>query len=243
MNIVERSKDILLDVGAAPILYLMIALSVVSIAIILERAWFFFISAEDLTRLASALEEKLTAGDLAGAHELTVDSRSIESAIVRAGLTSSERGAKAASAAMASATAIGRLRLERRLSFLGTLGNNAPFVGLLGTVIGIVQAFHELERAGLGGSASADIMGAIAEALVATAIGLAVAIPAVAAFNYFQRRIRTTLGNAEALEHIIISHLEGGLPHAERAPDSTPPRAVRLSLGNVPFKSTPIVER
>ena len=171
MNIVERSKDILLDVGAAPILYLMIALSVVSIAIILERAWFFFISAEDLTRLASALEEKLTAGDLAGAHELTVDSRSIESAIVRAGLTSSERGAKAASAAMASATAIGRLRLERRLSFLGTLGN------------------------------------------------------------------------AEALEHIIISHLEGGLPHAERAPDSTPPRAVRLSLGNVPFKSTPIVER
>jgi biopolymer transport protein ExbB len=243
MNIVERSKDILLDVGAAPILYLMIALSVVSIAVILERAWFFFISAEDLTRLASALEEKLTAGDLAGAHELTADSRSIESAIVRAGLASGERGAKAASAAMASATAIGRLRLERRLSFLGTLGNNAPFVGLLGTVIGIVQAFNELERAGLGGSASSDIMGAIAEALVATAIGLAVAIPAVAAFNYFQRRIRTTLGNAEALEHIILSHLEGGLPHAERAPDSTPPRAVRLSLGNVPFKSTPAVER
>jgi biopolymer transport protein ExbB len=243
MNIVERSKDILLDVGAAPILYLMIALSIVSIAIILERAWFFFISAEDLTRLAGALEEKLTAGDLAGARELTADSRSIESAIVRAGLASGERGARAASEAMASATAIGRLRLERRLSFLGTLGNNAPFVGLLGTVIGIVQAFHELERAGLGGSASSDIMGAISEALVATAIGLAVAIPAVAAFNYFQRRIRTTLGNAEALEHIILSHLEGGAPHAERAPDSTPPRAVRLSLGNVPFKSTPTFER
>ena len=244
MNIVERSKDILLDVGAAPIMYLMLALSVVSIAVILERAWFFFISAEDLTRLASALEEKLSAGDLAGAHALTLDSRSIESAIVRAGLASGERGAKAASAAMASATAIGRLRLERRLSFLGTLGNNAPFVGLLGTVIGIVQAFHELERAGaLGGSASSDIMGAISEALVATAIGLAVAIPAVAAFNYFQRRIRTTLGNAEALEHIILSHLEGGLAHGERAPDSTPTRAVRLSLGNVPFKSTPIVER
>jgi biopolymer transport protein ExbB len=169
--------------------------------------------------------------------------RSVEGAIVRAGLTNGERGADAASEAMASATAIGRLRLERRLSFLGTLGNNAPFVGLLGTVIGIVQAFHQLERAGLGGSASADIMGAIAEALVATAIGLAVAIPAVAAFNYFQRRIRTTLGNAEALEHIVLSHLKGTAAQPERAASMAQQRQVRLSLGGVPFETTPIIER
>jgi biopolymer transport protein ExbB len=243
MNIVERSKDILLQVGAAPILYLMLALSVLSIAVMLERAWFFFTSTEDLTSLAVALDEKLGSGDIAGARELTDESRSIEGAIVRAGLRQSERGAEAASEAMASATAIGRLRLERRLSFLGTLGNNAPFVGLLGTVIGIVQAFHELERAGLGGSASSDIMGAISEALVATAIGLAVAIPAVAAFNYFQRRIRTTLGNAEALEHIVLSHLKGTGPQLERAADSSASRAVRLSLGGASFKTSPLVER
>jgi biopolymer transport protein ExbB len=243
MNIVERSKDILLEVGAAPILYLMIALSVISVAVMLERAWFFFSSSEDLSRLAHALEEKLVAGDLAGARALTDGSRSIEGAIVRAGLVNGERGADAASEAMASATAIGRLRLERRLSFLGTLGNNAPFVGLLGTVIGIVQAFHELERAGLGGSASADIMGAIAEALVATAIGLAVAIPAVAAFNYFQRRIKTTLGNAEALEHIVLSHLKGTPLAAQPEPAHEAPRAVRLSLGGVPFTTAPSIER
>jgi biopolymer transport protein ExbB len=243
MNIVERSKDILLQVGAAPILYLMIALSVISIAVMLERAWFFFTSAEDLSSLALALEERLSAGDVAGARALTHESRSIEGAIVRAGLGQSERGAEAASEAMASATAIGRLRLERRLSFLGTLGNNAPFVGLLGTVIGIVQAFHELQIAGLGGSASSDIMGAISEALVATAIGLAVAIPAVAAFNYFQRRIRTTLGNAEALEHIVLSHLKGTGPQVDRLPESSASRAVRLSLGSVPFKTSPIAER
>lgn len=243
MNIVERSKDILLEVGAAPILYLMIALSVISVAVMLERAWFFFVSSEDLGSLARALEDKLGAGDLAGARALTESSRSIEGAIVRAGLASGERGADAASAAMASATAIGRLRLERRLSFLGTLGNNAPFVGLLGTVIGIVQAFNELERAGLGGSASADIMGAIAEALVATAIGLAVAIPAVAAFNYFQRRIKTTLGNAEALEHIVLSHLKGAAPVAPPAPAPAAERPVRLSLGGAPFEAVPSVER
>jgi biopolymer transport protein ExbB len=243
MNIVEQSKDILLDVGAAPILYLMIVLSVLSIAVMIERAWFFFVSSENLGTLAQALEEKLAVGDLAGARTLTEGSRSVEAAIVRAGLTNGDRGAIAAQEAMASATAIGRLRLERRLSFLGTLGNNAPFVGLLGTVIGIVQAFHELERAGMGGSASADIMGAIAEALVATAIGLAVAIPAVAAFNYFQRRIRTTLGNAEALEHIVLSHLHGTpMEHnGQTAASARPP--VRLTLGGASFETAPMVER
>jgi biopolymer transport protein ExbB len=243
MNIVAQSKDILLEIGAAPILVLMIVLSVMSIAVMIERAWFFIVSSEDLGGLAQALEEKLAAGDLQGARALTEGSRSVEGAIVRAGLASGERGAEAAREAMASATAIGRLRLERRLSFLGTLGNNAPFVGLLGTVIGIVQAFHELERAGMGGSASADIMGAIAEALVATAIGLAVAIPAVAAFNYFQRRIRTTLGNAEALEHIVLSHLKGTPMHSERTTDAATHRPVRLSLGSVPFEGASLIER
>jgi len=236
MNIVERSKVILLDLGASPILFLMIGLSVASLAVMLERLWFFSANSLKLERFAQNLEERLGAGDLAGAQALTAGSRSVEVTIIAAGLHHAERGAVAAREAMASATAIGRLRLERRLAFLGTLGNNAPFVGLLGTVIGIVQAFDQLQRAGLGGSASADIMGAIAEALVATAIGIAVAIPAVAAFNYFQRRIRTTLGNAEALEHILLSYLEGGGPATPVTSGRTPnpdSRRVRLSLSNL----------
>jgi biopolymer transport protein ExbB len=244
MNIVTRSKDILLEVGASPILYLMLALSVMSIAVMIERAWFFIATSDNLERLARRLEERLAAGDLAGASQLTRASRSVEAAIVNAGLLHAARGAEAASEAMASATALGRMRLERRLSFLGTLGNNAPFVGLLGTVIGIVQAFHELERAGLNGSAGSGIMGAIAEALVATAIGLVVAIPAVAAYNYFQRRIRTTLGNAEALQHILLSHLVGVEPLTpERTAGADPAqRALRLSLAAMPFPTTPSVE-
>ena len=113
---------------------------------------------------------------------------------------------------MASATALQRMRLERRLAFLGTLGNNAPFIGLLGTVIGIVQAFDRLQATGLGGTATGpatDVMGAISESLVATAIGLVVAIPAVAAFNYFQRRIRATVANSDALTHIILAYAKG----------------------------------
>ena len=232
MNIVERSKEILLGLGASPVLFFMLALSVLSLAVMLERLWFFSAHSVDLERLAHDLEEQLAKGDLAGARELTEGSRSLESAVIQAGLTHAPRGIEASREAMASASALGRLRLERRLAFLGTLGNNAPFVGLLGTVIGIVQAFDQLERAGLGGSASADIMGAISEALVATAIGLAVAIPAVAAFNYFQRRIRTTLVNAEALEHLLLSYLHGGSSSSSSAghsPDSTR-RGLRLSL-------------
>jgi biopolymer transport protein ExbB len=244
MNIVDRSKDLLLEIGASPILYLMMALSIVSVAIMLERAWFFAAHSENLERLAQALSARLGVDDVVGAQDLVRSSRSAEAAIVSAGLAQLARGPHAASEAMASATVLQRMRLERRLTFLGTLGNNAPFVGLLGTVIGIVQAFHELEQRGLGGSASSNVMGAIAEALVATAIGLAVAIPAVAAFNFFQRRIKTTLGNAEALEHLVLSYLFGGTdarPVAVAAAATFEPFA--RGSAAVGFKGVPSVER
>src|SRR4051812_38780551 len=180
-NIVERSKQILLELGATPVMYLMIALSVVSVAIMIERGWFFTTVNENIAKLATALGERLSAHDLNGASELVAASKSAEAAIVAAGLKQLGRGAEAAEEAMASATALQRMRLERRLAFLGTVGNNAPFIGLLGTVIGIVQAFEKLQRVGLGGASASpagDVMGSISESLVATAIGLVVAIPA-----------------------------------------------------------------
>src|SRR6185312_11466038 len=96
---------------------------------------------------------------------------------------------------------------SRRLAYLGTLGNNAPFLGLLGTVIGVVTAFAALSEANKAPVAAASasalapqaVMLSLSEALVATAVGLAVAIPAVAANNFFQRLIKATLANADAL--------------------------------------------
>ncbi len=219
MNIVERSKLILLDIGASPILYLMIALSVVSVAIMVERSLFFFRIRENLQRLASELAASLGRGDIAAARSLVVDGKSAEAAIVAAGLARVGQGPAAVEEAMAGASAVQRMRLERRLGFLGTLGSNAPFVGLLGTVIGIVQAFDQLQAAGAGngGGAMNGVMGALAEALVATAIGLVVAIPAVAAFNAFQRRIKGILGNAEALRHIVLSYVKAS-PEGAQGP-------------------------
>ncbi len=210
INIVERSKLALLEVGASPILYLMLALSVASVAIVIERLIFFVRTRADLQDLAERLSALLAISDLSGAKALVSGKSSAEAAVVAAGLGAIPKGPAAAEEAMSGARAIQKMRLERRLGFLGTLGSNAPFVGLLGTVIGIVQAFEQLERAGAatGGGAMSGVMGAIAEALVATAIGLFVAIPAVAAFNAFQRRIKTILGNTEALTHIVLSHVK-----------------------------------
>src|SRR3954453_5129446 len=146
-NIVERSKQILLELGATPVMYLMIALSVVSVAIMIERGWFFTMVSENIAKLAEALGGRLNEHDLDGARDLVTASKSAEAAIVAAGLKQLGRGVEAAEEAMASATALQRMRLERRLAFLGTLGNNAPFIGLFGTVIGIVQAFDELGKA------------------------------------------------------------------------------------------------
>ena len=236
MNIVERSKLVLLEVGASPILYLMLALSLISVAIIAERAFFFYRVRENLQQLASALASALERSDLVSAKLLVDSSPSAESAIVAAGLSRMEHGPAAVEEAMSGASAVQRMRLEQRLGFLGTLGSNAPFVGLLGTVIGIVQAFEQLQQAGAAngsGGAMNGVMGAIAEALVATAIGLFVAIPAVAAFNAFQRRIKRILGNAEALRHIVLSYVKA-LPRSTDGISGDAPRSEDSQV--VPFE-------
>jgi len=89
-----------------------------------------------------------------------------------------------------------RLKLEKRLGILATFGNNAPFIGLFGTVLGVINAFHTLGADATFGVNA--VMGGISEALVATATGLFVAIPSVMAYNYFVRRIKTVLLKREA---------------------------------------------
>lgn len=231
MNVVIRAKTMMLAMGASPILYLMLALSVVSLAIILERAWFFFRAKSDVDRLATELDRELAAGNLDGARRALAADRSTEAKVVLAGLTKAEQGARAAAEAMAGASSRERMKLERGLAFLGTVGSNAPFIGLLGTVVGIVMAFERLSEAGhaaASAGASSEVMASIAEALVATAVGLAVAIPAIVAFNYFQRRIKAVTVGAEALGRVLSSWLEG--KRESRLVAVTPPSSRRPSL-------------
>ncbi len=99
-----------------------------------------------------------------------------------------------------------RGRYERRLAFLGTLGNNAPFIGLFGTVLGIIRAFHDLAGNSLQGTQA--VMSGIAEALVATGVGLLVALPAVAAYNIFTRQVERAASASEVLAHEILALLK-----------------------------------
>jgi biopolymer transport protein ExbB len=177
----------------------------------LDRARAFWSRRDDIAKLVRDLHLLLGQGRVDDARKRLSESRSAEAFVVLAGLDQWEKGRTAAEEAMAAASGIERARLERRLLFLGTVGNNAPFVGLLGTVIGIVGAFDELGRSsGLDARALAPerVMSSIAEALVATAVGLVVAIPAVAVFNYFQGLLSSTLGNAETLGHVLLTHVE-----------------------------------
>ncbi|MBN2401861.1 MAG: MotA/TolQ/ExbB proton channel family protein [Spirochaetes bacterium] len=88
-----------------------------------------------------------------------------------------------------------KIFLEKRLTILNTLGNNAPFIGLLGTVLGVIKAFYGLGT--LGSTGAEVVMRSISKALLATAAGLFIAIPVVMANNYFSKKVK-----------IIIQHLE-----------------------------------
>ncbi len=213
MNLVDWLQRLMTNFGAGWVMWLLLALSVISVAIMLERGWFYFSLRDDLAKLASQLRDLLRSGDISGARKTLEASPSAEAAVVYAGLQEADRGAKAAEEAMQGAAALQRMKLERRLAYLGTLGNNAPFIGLFGTVIGVVQAFEALGRqqavqqAQAGAMAPQEVMAAIAEALVATAVGLAVAIPAVAMYNLFQRQAKAILANTEALSRVLLAHL------------------------------------
>jgi biopolymer transport protein ExbB len=215
MKLVEWLQRIMVGFGAEWVMWLMIGLSVISVAIMLERAWFFWSLRDDLVTLARDLRTSLDQS-IESAQRRMEASPSAEAAVVSAGLAMAHKGPEAAEEAMAGAAALQRMKLEKRLAYLGTLGNNAPFIGLFGTVIGVVGAFEALgaaAKAPVANQAASQlapqaVMSSIAEALVATAVGLAVAIPAVASNNIFQRLIKSTLANTEALTKILLAHLK-----------------------------------
>jgi biopolymer transport protein ExbB len=220
MNLVEWLQHLMTNFGATWVMWLMIGLSVASVTIMLERGWFYYSIRDDIPTLAQTLRDRLRDDDVGAALGLLEKSPSAEAAVVVAGLREADRGPTAADKAMRGAAALQKMKLERRLAFLGTLGNNAPFIGLFGTVIGVVQAFEQLGKQGMGAAQSAsagapqEVMAAIAEALVATAVGLAVAIPAVAAYNFYQRHTRAVLGNTDALSNVLLAYLSAEPPPA-----------------------------
>ncbi len=203
MNIVEKMSG-LSQAGAGWVMWVLVALSVVGLGVVLERTVVLLLSRDNMRGLSQDLSAALLRRDRTRAAHRLQESPSFEARIAGAALECSDPAQ--ARERLAGASVLARLDMQRHLAFLGTLGNNAPFVGLFGTVIGIIRAFSALEQS--AGQVSAGLMSEVGEALVATAVGLLVALPAVAFFNLFQRVIAARLGRAQALAHEVIAYLE-----------------------------------
>jgi biopolymer transport protein ExbB/TolQ len=177
-------KDILLAGG--PILAGMIALSIYCLALIWERWKFFTRATRGYQDLLTRVRAAAAAGKLQDAAAMTKTHKGLAAGVVLATLTGpthKEERQRAAQRAIGRAVA----ELERGMATLGTIASVAPFIGLFGTVVGVMRAFHDLASA--TGAGPGLVAVGISEALVTTAGGLLVAIPAVAAFNYFNQRI------------------------------------------------------
>lgn len=185
--------------GAKAVVLTMFIMSIYSIWVMVERFIVFQQAKNQSLKLLGALSNVLTRGDYQQAIDITKKYKQSHLAkVISAGLlefeavrrdkraTDPEVAIEAARQGMDRTAMITIAELKENLGVLATIGATAPFVGLFGTVIGIIHAFEKMATSG-GGIAS--VSAGIAEALITTAFGLFVAIPAVWAYNYFQNRV------------------------------------------------------
>jgi biopolymer transport protein ExbB/TolQ len=205
--LVEHLMQVTL-LGTEWVLYLLISLSVVSVALMVERVLFFRANRQAWDKMMARVEPLIHAGDGESLSGVLRNWPGPEADVLRAGVEGARKGRAAAGRLVHAALLLETQRLDRRLAFLGTLGNNAPFLGLFGTVLGIIRAFHDLSLDVKGGANV--VMSGISEALIATAAGLFVAIPAVIAFNAFQRRVSKDVTRAEAAADRLLALVVGG---------------------------------
>jgi biopolymer transport protein ExbB/TolQ len=199
------------------VLWLLFLLSLASVAVMLERWLFYRTHAIDAQAVRAKLSDLLAQGDYQGAADYLEKYDSLETNVVLFGLRDYARGPESVEDLIAAATRKERARYERRLNLLATVASNAPFVGLFGTVLGIIRAFKDLS--GNLAEASSAVMGGIAEALVATAVGLLVAIPAVVAFNVLKGKVKAIADDGSLLTATLLAALKSAdAPRAAAAP-------------------------
>lgn len=183
--------------------YPLIVMSVISVAVVFERFWSLKNIGSVTLRLTEAITEPLSKGqkELALAmckqNSQCPAARIFMNVITRCGGASFETVSAFAAEAMFEETQ----KLRKHLWILGTVASSAPFIGLLGTVIGIIKSFESMAIVGTGGFTV--VAAGISEALVATALGLGVAIIALIFYNYFQTRI----GNLNGLFRIQVGKI------------------------------------
>jgi len=178
------------------------ACSVVALTFIFERWLFYKHTSIDADRFFMKIKEAIRNDGTEKAISVCNSSLSPLAAVVKSGLEESGKKSVVAAEMMDAMAIDQRTKLEKNLSILGTLGNVAPLIGLFGTVVGIIRAFHSLS---VSGSAGPSVISAgIAEALITTAAGLVVAVPAVVFYNYYLRRVETVMNEIESVSKKVL---------------------------------------
>lgn len=208
-----KALDAVAAKGGGWVLWVMLALSIVSITFMLERVVFHVTRRENVDALGKRIMDCLRRGDRPALERTLKSSQSVEARVLLNTVEWIEEGPEAVEEAAQAELGKARRDLGRFMTFLGTIGNNAPFIGLFGTVLSVVQAFQRLGDAQqTNASQAADsmpqVISAIAEALIATGFGLFVAIPAVIAFNYLTARNTQVEENVHILVGQILAYLK-----------------------------------
>jgi biopolymer transport protein ExbB/TolQ len=197
----------LIDYGVEWVLWLLLVLGAGCLGVFLDRLYVLTKYGGDTVRIKKKLVSFLEKDDWDGAMKYFKNGRTVQERILAEALNGRPLAPEALGELIESRQLEERQFLSRGIGYLGTLGSNAPFVGLFGTVLGIIRAFRDLSVAAVSGPAV--VMKGISEALVATAIGLLVAIPALVMHNYFVGRIGKVMRGSSILAKIVLSlHLD-----------------------------------
>jgi biopolymer transport protein ExbB len=201
-------------IGTEWVIWLLLLLSILSFAIILEKFWVLRRKRGNPDTLRQEVAHSLKTKSYKAMEEMLQKEGSSPAEVTLKVLQNIKESDIDFEDSLLIALSEEKIMLESRIAILGTLGNNAPFVGLFGTVLGIIHAFHSLAMNTKGGPAT--VMSGISEALVATALGLFVAIPAVAAYNYFVRYIKKIMVASENFARLVVADYIGAAAAARK---------------------------
>lgn len=200
----------LLKVGGVTI-YVLFLFSIISIAIIIERVIYYRLRSK-VRRKEFMLEIRraLSTGNIKQAVDLCQQTNTPFSSVVHAGLILQGHNELIISNAMEREVTIETTKLERFTSIVGTIGSTAVYIGLFGTVLGIIRAFRDIATSGSGGIGV--VINGISEALICTAVGLSVAVPAVIAYNYFVKKVDSFITDME----LCVSEMDDLLTYKQK---------------------------
>jgi biopolymer transport protein ExbB len=206
--------------GSGWVLYLLVVLSIISVGVMIERLLWILPRDTDAERFIREMRGAFERGEIDHLLKKYADSPEVSIQVARAGLAEHTRGPEATAEAMHGERAKWKRAGDKHMLILGTLGNTTPFVGLFGTVLGVIKAFDKLQA----NAADAEklVVQELATALTATAVGLMVAIPAVVAFNALTRKLRTIMSGADECAHAVLA-LVHGAEHARKLAPTAPP--------------------